>query len=107
MHASKPPRAGKYSVKNRLKRQRNKSKGLNSRFRSVYQPKPENEPTLVTMIYYGKGINIPYDTQVFDPKDEISIMQQHCGGENLCIFSGFLEAGGNELKKRQKKMKRV
>ena len=90
----KPPKT-KYSVKNRLKRQRNKSKGLNSRFRSVYQPKPEYEPTMVTMIYYGKGINIPYDTQVFDPKDEISIMQQHCGGENVNVFSGFLEAGGN------------
>ena len=50
---------------------------------------------MVTMIYYGKGINIPYDTQIFDPKDEISIMQQHCGGENLCVFSGFLEAGGS------------
>ena len=93
LHAGKPPR-GKYSVKKRLKAQRNKSKGLNSRFRSVYQPKPEYEPTMVTMIYYGKGINIPYDTQIFDPKDEISIMQQHCGGENLCVFSGFLEAGG-------------
>ena len=51
------------------------------------------QPTIVTMIYYGKGINIPYDTQVFDSKDEIAIYQQHCGGENLLVYSGLHEAG--------------
>ena len=93
--AAKPPKM-KSTQKNRYKRRRNKSQGINSRFRSVYQPKPEYDPTMVTMIYYGKGINIPYDTQVFDSKDEISILQQHCGGENLCVFSAFLEAGGKQ-----------
>ena len=100
-----PPKAANSkaaSQKSRQKRLRNKAKSLNARFRSVYTPKPENEPTMVTMIYYGKGINIPYDTQVFDAKDEISILQQHCGGENLCVFSGFLEAGGNTKTQIQK-----
>ena len=61
--------------------------------RSAYPTKPEMQPTIVTMIYYGKGINIPFDTQVFDSKDEIAIYQQHCGGENLLVYSGLHEAG--------------
>ncbi len=46
------------------------------------------------MIYYGKGIKIPFDTQVFDSKDEITIYQQHCGGENLLVYSGLHDEGG-------------
>jgi len=41
-----------------------------------------------------KGINLAFDKDVLGSKDEISVMQQHCGGENLTVFSGFLEAGG-------------
>jgi hypothetical protein len=57
--------------------------------------KPEPEPTMITMIYYGKGINIPYDTQIFEAKDEITIYQQHCGGENLLVYAGLHQARGN------------
>ena len=53
------------------------------------------EPVTITMIYYGKGIKIPFDTQVFESKDEITIYQQHCGGENLIVYSGLHEKGGS------------
>lgn len=56
-------------------------------------PKPEPTPVMVTMYYYGKSINIPFDTQVFEYRDEISIYQQHCGGENLLVYSGLHQAG--------------
>ncbi len=49
---------------------------------------------MITMIYYGKGINIPYDTQIFEAKDEITIYQQHCGGENLLVYAGLHQARG-------------
>ena len=52
----------------------------------------EPNPTRITMIYYGKGIKLPFDTQVFESKDQIDVYQQHCGGENLVVFSGLLEA---------------
>lgn len=56
-------------------------------------PKPEPTPVMVTMYYYGKSINIPFDTQVFEYRDEITIYQQHCGGENLLVYSGLHQAG--------------
>lgn len=58
---------------------------------------PKQEPVVLTMIYYGKGIKIPFDTQVFESKDEIVIYQQHCGGENLLVYSGLHEKGGIKL----------
>lgn len=76
------------------KRSKSKNKFEFKRSFSVY-PKPEPVSITVTMLYYGKGINIPFDTQVFDPKDEITVYQQHCGGENLIVFSGLVEDGSN------------
>jgi len=52
------------------------------------------DPIVITMMYYGKGINIPFDTRVFEDKDQIVIYQQHCGGENLLVFSGSIRQGG-------------
>ena len=77
--------------------QRSRSKKGRSQFKrsfSAAAPKPQEvEPITVTMLYYGKGINIPYDTQVFDSRDEISVYQQHCGGENLLVYTGLVEPG--------------
>lgn len=56
-------------------------------------PKQEPTPVMVTMYYYGKSVNIPFDTQVFEYRDEIAIYQQHCGGENLIVYSGLHQAG--------------
>ncbi|XP_026265331.2 glutamate-rich protein 3 [Urocitellus parryii] len=42
----------------------------------------------ITMIYLGKNVHLAYDNQDF--RDEIKIYQQHCGGENLCVYKGKL-----------------
>jgi hypothetical protein len=47
------------------------------------------------MIYYGPQTNISYDDSFFQPQgDEISVLQQHCGGENLVVFKGHLKPNG-------------
>ncbi len=47
------------------------------------------------MTYYGQPINIDYDNCWFRPKgDEIVILQQHCGGENLIVFKGYCKPNG-------------
>ncbi|XP_072505956.1 glutamate-rich protein 3 isoform X2 [Notamacropus eugenii] len=42
----------------------------------------------ITMIYWGKSVHLNHDDA--DYRDEIKIYQQHCGGENLCVFQGKL-----------------
>jgi hypothetical protein len=47
------------------------------------------------MIYYGPKTNMDYDNCWFRPKgDEIDILQQHCGGENLVVFKGYCKPNG-------------
>ncbi|NWI40609.1 ERIC3 protein, partial [Picathartes gymnocephalus] len=43
----------------------------------------------VTMVYVGKSKHV----SLYDYKDEIKVYQQHCGGENLCVFKGELFEG--------------
>ena len=44
------------------------------------------------MIYYGPQTNIDYNKDWFRPNgDQIIVMQQHCGGENLMVFKGFVK----------------
>ncbi|XP_051867755.1 glutamate-rich protein 3 isoform X2 [Pristis pectinata] len=43
---------------------------------------------LVTMVYRGKRLHLSYDGA--DARDEVKVHQQHCGGENLCVFKGKL-----------------
>lgn len=89
------------SIINKQKKRRNMKRGGSSKrrlgtfnkYQRGYSAAPKPEPILVTMKYYGKKIEIPYDTQVFDSKDEITIYQQHCGGENLLVYSGFHDKG--------------
>lgn len=45
------------------------------------------------MIYYGPHTKVDYDHNLFEPTDEIMVMQQHCGGENLIVYRNRLEAG--------------
>jgi hypothetical protein len=70
---------------------------VSRRHRSATSMSRREPNAILTMKYYGKDINIPFDTDVFDAKDEISIYQQHCGGENLLVYEGFHEAGGYYL----------
>ncbi|KAG8437174.1 hypothetical protein GDO86_008028, partial [Hymenochirus boettgeri] len=45
----------------------------------------------VTMVYLGKNVHLSHDDDDF--RDEIKVFQQHCGGENLCVFKGRLLEG--------------
>ncbi|XP_069498009.1 glutamate-rich protein 3 isoform X2 [Ambystoma mexicanum] len=45
----------------------------------------------ITMIYLGQSVRLSHDDM--DYRDEIKVFQQHCGGENLCIFKGNLLEG--------------
>nr|XP_025044130.1 glutamate-rich protein 3 isoform X3 [Pelodiscus sinensis] len=45
----------------------------------------------VTMIYLGKSVHLSHDDT--DYRDEIKVYQQHCGGENLCVYKGKLLEG--------------
>ncbi|XP_073935855.1 glutamate-rich protein 3 isoform X2 [Castor canadensis] len=42
----------------------------------------------ITMIYLGKNVHLSYEDTDF--RDEIIVYQQHCGGENLCVYKGKL-----------------
>ncbi|XP_076976727.1 glutamate-rich protein 3 isoform X2 [Tamandua tetradactyla] len=42
----------------------------------------------ITMIYLGKSVHLSHDGSDF--RDEIKVYQQHCGGENLCVYKGKL-----------------
>ena len=47
------------------------------------------------MIYYGPKIKVDYDHLVFEPIDEVVIMQQHCGGESITVYKDHLKSGGS------------
>ncbi|XP_021564227.1 glutamate-rich protein 3, partial [Carlito syrichta] len=42
----------------------------------------------ITMVYLGKSVHLSCDNP--DCRDEIKVYQQHCGGENLCVYKGKL-----------------
>ncbi|CAF3685342.1 unnamed protein product [Rotaria sp. Silwood1] len=50
-------------------------------------------PCRITMIYYGPHTKLEYDHSIFEPVDEVIVMQQHCGGENLIVYKNHLKAG--------------
>ncbi|XP_064372431.1 glutamate-rich protein 3 isoform X2 [Dromaius novaehollandiae] len=45
----------------------------------------------VTMVFLGKSVHLSHDDT--DYRDEIKVYQQHCGGENLCVYKGKLLEG--------------
>ncbi|XP_036880286.2 glutamate-rich protein 3 isoform X2 [Manis javanica] len=49
---------------------------------------PLHSNAAITMIYLGKNVHLSYDHTDF--RDEIKVYQQHCGGENLCVYKGKL-----------------
>ncbi|KAJ7332586.1 hypothetical protein JRQ81_014766, partial [Phrynocephalus forsythii] len=55
-----------------------------------YRPQVQSN-ACVTMIYLGKTVHLSYD--LFDYREEVKVYQQHCGGENLCVFRGKLLEG--------------
>lgn len=46
----------------------------------------------VNMVYLGKTVHLSHD--LHDMRDEVKVCQQHCGGENLCVYKGMLREGG-------------
>lgn len=45
----------------------------------------------VNMVYLGKSVHLSNDMP--DMRDEVKVFQQHCGGENLCVYKGKLREG--------------
>ncbi|KAG1973485.1 hypothetical protein F2P79_000874 [Pimephales promelas] len=45
----------------------------------------------VSMVYFGKSVHLSHD--LMDLRDEVKVFQQHCGGENLCVYKGMLSEG--------------
>uniref|UniRef100_A0A667W9M9 Glutamate-rich 3 n=1 Tax=Myripristis murdjan TaxID=586833 RepID=A0A667W9M9_9TELE len=45
----------------------------------------------VNMVYFGKAVHLSHD--LADMRDEVKVFQQHCGGENLCVYKGKLREG--------------
>ncbi|KAK3540537.1 hypothetical protein QTP70_034086, partial [Hemibagrus guttatus] len=45
----------------------------------------------VKMVYFGKSVHLSHD--LVELKDEVKVFQQHCGGENLCVYKGRLKEG--------------
>ncbi|XP_004431637.1 PREDICTED: glutamate-rich protein 3 [Ceratotherium simum simum] len=95
---SPPPTKGKITRENRPETWRRR------RFRPVTAPNgleplftkdsrrihktPLHSNAAITMIYLGKNVHLSYDHPDF--RDEIKVYQQHCGGENLCVYKGKL-----------------
>ncbi|KAG7332842.1 hypothetical protein KOW79_004676 [Hemibagrus wyckioides] len=45
----------------------------------------------VKMVYFGKSVHLSHE--LVELKDEVKVFQQHCGGENLCVYKGRLKEG--------------
>ncbi|XP_047389617.1 glutamate-rich protein 3 isoform X2 [Sciurus carolinensis] len=92
-----PPRDGKVTRENRSETWRRRFRpttapnGLEPLFPRVsgriHKTSPHSNAA-ITMIYLGKNVHLSCDNQDF--RDEIKIYQQHCGGENLCVYKGKL-----------------
>lgn len=45
----------------------------------------------VTIHYFGSNLKLDYEK--FDPRDEVIVDQQHCGGNTLAVFKNKLLPG--------------
>nr|CAB3267199.1 putative protein TPRXL [Phallusia mammillata] len=66
--------------------------------RSLHRHEPpmihRNHPQskcLITFKYLGQIVQL--DCEKEDPRDDIAVYQQHCGGENLCVYNGKILSG--------------
>ncbi|XP_069335287.1 glutamate-rich protein 3 [Eulemur rufifrons] len=93
-----PPPNGKITRENRSETWRRRTfrpttapNGLEPLFtrdsRSIYKTSLHSNAA-ITMIYLGKNVHLSCDNPDF--RDEIQVYQQHCGGENLCVYKGKL-----------------
>ncbi|NWX45532.1 ERIC3 protein, partial [Steatornis caripensis] len=55
-------------------------------------PKPSlHSNVFVTMVFLGRSVRLYHNYAEY--RDEIKVCQQHCGGENLCVYKGKLLEG--------------
>jgi len=47
------------------------------------------------MCYYGMSIHLDCDRP--DRRDDVTVEQQHCGGNAVTVYNGKLLPGGEEL----------
>ncbi|XP_074690596.1 glutamate rich 3-like isoform X1 [Strix aluco] len=59
----------------------------------VFRP-PVRSGACVTMAFVGKNLRL--SGKDADGRSEIRVYQQHCGGENLCVYKGSLLEGGDQ-----------
>ena len=58
----------------------------------IYRKQPRSL-CLITFKYLGQIVHL--DRELEDPRDEIVVDQQHCGGGNLCVYRGKMLPGNN------------
>ena len=58
----------------------------------IYRKQPRSL-CLITFKYLGQIVHL--DREQEDPRDEIMVDQQHCGGGNLCVYRGKMLPGNN------------
>ena len=100
--SSSPPRlprvhsAHVHETRSPKTRRRFPSRPKSSNPRETRSPTATNNDLCrITMVYYGSHAKLDnHPTTLFDSKEEILVMQQHCGGENLIVFKQNLRAGG-------------
>lgn len=55
------------------------------------QKESRKSNVLVTMLYLGQG-------KSGTTQDDMKVLQQKCGGENICVFKGSVQPGGNNTR---------
>ncbi|XP_048846041.1 glutamate-rich protein 3 [Brienomyrus brachyistius] len=58
---------------------------------SRFQKTSTHSNVSVTMVYFGKSVHLSHDD--VELRDEVKVFQQHCGGENICVYRGKLMEG--------------
>ncbi|CAF1063460.1 unnamed protein product [Adineta ricciae] len=87
-------RRTKPSSKTRKRRPHSLQRPKSAQRPSKYPDTTSNSPPCqITMVYYGPHTKVDYDRMVFSDVDEVMVMQQHCGGENLIVYKGYLKPG--------------
>uniref|UniRef100_A0A8C5QXK2 DUF4590 domain-containing protein n=1 Tax=Leptobrachium leishanense TaxID=445787 RepID=A0A8C5QXK2_9ANUR len=88
-----PKQSANYSSRGRRYRPTTAPNGLEplSKDSQKFQKTSPHSNVKITMSYLGKNVHLSHEDD--DYRDEIKIFQQHCGGENLCVYKGRLLEG--------------
>ncbi|XP_075690653.1 uncharacterized protein LOC142658933 [Rhinoderma darwinii] len=65
--------------------------GRDSNNKILHQKGNTRSNVKMTLQYLGTGFSIT--NEIINPKDELSMFQQICGGESICVFRGYLSPG--------------